>query len=350
MKKYKKIQVGIAGFGMSGQIFHGPFLDADQRFRIKKVYERTTEHAKERYPYVETVRSYKELLGDDIDLVVIAAPNPLHVPMAEEAIEAGKHVIVEKPAAASSEEVRRLCRLAKERRVLFSVYQNRRLDGDFRTIRKLIAEGTLGDIVDYEAHYDRLVTGASSKKWKAEGGRGIGILYDLGVHIIDQAYVLFGMPCEVYADFCKQREESADYDRFNVILYYKGLRALLSAGEVVAMPGPHFMVHGRKGSYIKYGMDVQEEALGAGVAPGCEGWGLEDPAAYGILGTVGENGIQKRPVPTIAGDYGLYYDNFYHAMNGEAELLVNPEDSIAVLQIMEAAIRSAASHKREKIG
>lgn len=343
------ITVGIAGFGMSGQVFHAPFLDADRRFQIKKVYERTSERAKERYPYVETVRSYEQLLTDDIDLVVITTPNQLHVPMAKRAIEAGKNVIAEKPVAATKEEAQELCSMAEKNHVLFSVYQNRRLDGDFRTVQKLIADGTLGEIVDYEAHYDRFVTGASKKRWKAEGGRGVGILYDLGVHILDQAYVLFGMPEEVYADVRRQREASAGFDNFQVILYYKDKRAILSAGELVAMPGPHFMINGRKGSFLKYGMDVQEKALAEGAKPGGENWGKENPDSYGILAVVTENGMQKKRVPTIEGNYGLFYDNVYQALTAGEKLLVNPADTVAVLKIMEAAMKSAASKKREKI-
>lgn len=292
--RYDRVRAGIAGFGMSGQIFHAPFLHADERYQIRKVYERTSKRAEQLYPYVETVRSFQELLGDDIDLVIIATPNPLHFQMAKEAMEAGKHVIVEKPVAVTAEEASELCRLAKKHQVLFSVYQNRRLDGDFRTVRKLIKEETLGEILDYEAHYHRFVVGASSKKWKEKGGRGIGILYDLGVHIIDQAYVLFGMPVEVYADFRKQRKETSDYDRFDVILYYQDKRAVLSAGEVVALPGPHFMVHGRKGSYIKYGMDVQEGDLAAGKIPGGENWGQESPDFYGRLAVVGPEGPDRQ--------------------------------------------------------
>ena len=235
------IRVGIAGFGMSGQVFHAPFLDADPRFRIAKVFERSTEHARAEYPYVRTVRSFGELLGDDIDLVVLCTPNAEHLPMALEALASGKHVITEKPAAAAAAEADEMRAAAERAGRLFTVFQNRRFDGDFRTVRKLIGEGALGDVVDYEAHYDRFVTGPDPKGWRQAGGRGVGILHDLGVHLIDQAYALFGMPEELYADFAKQRPETPGPDRFTVTLYYaSGLRAVLSAGEVAACPGPHF--------------------------------------------------------------------------------------------------------------
>lgn len=342
----KKIKVGIAGFGMSGKIFQAPFLHADERFEIKKVFERTTESAKEEYPYVEIVRSFQELLTEDIDLVIISTPNAQHVPMAKEAIAAGKHVIVEKPIALTAVEAEELCELAKKKGVLLSVYQNRRFDGDFQTVKALIEAGKLGEVLDYEVHYDRYVKGKSSKVWKAKGGKGVGILYDLGVHVIDQAVYLFGIPKEVYADFRKQREESAGIDNFEVILYYNDKKVIISAGEVVAGPGPHFMVHGRDASYIKYGMDIQENALIVGERPGKVGWGVEPKESYGTLYT-SENGVlTEAKVETKIGHYGNYYDNIYGVMTEGAELFVKPEEAVVVLKIIEAAEKSDEEKRR----
>lgn len=340
------INVGIAGFGMSGKIFQAPFLNADKRFEIKKVYERSSENSKEEYSYVEVVRSFEELLTEDIDLVIISTPNAQHVPMTRQALEAGKNVIVEKPVAATAAEAEELCNLAMEKKVLFSVYQNRRLDGDFLTVKQLIDEGRLGEVLDYEVHYDRFVKGGSSKKWKAEGGKGVGILYDLGVHIIDQAYILFGMPDEVYADFRKQRQESMGFDNFEVVLYYKDKKAILSAGEIVAKQGPHFMVNGRNGSFIKYNMDVQENALIAGKRPPLEDWGKDAEEHYGTLYFDQDDVIQELKVPTVIGNYGNYYDNIYNVMTNGAELSVKPEETVAVLKIIEAAQKSNAEKRR----
>ena len=340
------IRVGIAGFGMSGQIFQAPFLHADKRFQIKKVYERTTEKAKKEYPYVEIVRTYQELLTEDIDLIIISTPNMLHAQMAKEAMHAGKNVIVEKPVATTSMEAEELCLLAKEKGVLFSVYQNRRLDGDFLTLKNLIDSNSLGEVLDYEVHYDRYVRGKSSKEWKENGGPGIGILYDLGVHIIDQAVYLFGLPNEIYADFRKQRDETVGYDNFEVILYYKDKKAIISASEVVAGSGPHYMVHGRDGSYLKYGMDVQENALIAGERPGKDGWGEESAECYGTLYRNVSNRIEETKIKTIAGNYGKYYDNIYDALTSGAELLVKPDETVMILKIIEAAARSNAEKRR----
>lgn len=340
------INVGLAGFGMSGKLFQAPFLDADKRFHIKKVYERTTEKAKEEYPYIEIVRTFEELLTDDLDLVIISTPNSLHFPMAKQALEAGKNVIVEKPIATSSIEAEQLCKLAKEKKVLFSVYQNRRLDGDFLTIKKLITENRLGDILDYSARFDRYVVGKSSKQWKTVGEKGTDVLYDLGIHIIDQAVFLFGLPNEVYADFRKQREESGGIDNFEVILYYNDKKVSLFAGEVVLENGLHYVVHGRKGSYIKYGTDAQEKSLVAGLKPSDKGWGEEPEESFGILHTI-ENGVETRiKFPTEVGNYGNYYDNIFHVLAGEDELLVKPEETVHVLRIIEAAIESNKEKRR----
>ncbi len=341
-----QVRVGLAGFGMSGQVFHAPFLAADPRFALKKVYERSTDHAKRAYPQIELVRSFEGLLTPDIDLVVITTPNQYHVPMAAQAVRAGKHVITEKPVAAQSGQAAGICRLARECGVLFSVYQNRRLDGDFLTVKKLVEAGRLGDVLDYECHFDRFVQGPSKKPWKRAGGEGVDTLYDLGIHLIDQAYALFGMPDEVYADLCSQRPESPGVDRFTVSLYYPGKKAVLAAGEVVAMPGPRFMVHGTRGSFLKYGQDPQESRLLGGQRPGGPDWGRDDPDAFGTLCTAGPQGLQRQAVETEIGNYGLYYDNFYKTLCGEETLMVNPEECVEVLRILEAAQRSSAQKRR----
>lgn len=341
-----RIRVGLAGFGMSGQIFHAPFLAADDRYELKKVYERTSNRAREEYPDVETVRSFDGLLTDDIDLVVITTPNAQHVPMARQAIEAGKNVVIEKPVAATSAEAEELRRLAEEKGVLLTVYQNRRLDGDFRTVERIIQDGSLGEVVDYECHFDRFVQGVSKKQWKRDGGPGVDILYDLGIHILDQAYVLFGMPEEVYADMRQERPESGGADNFEVTLYYPGKRVILSATQIAALPGPHYMVHGRSGSFLKNGFDPQEQALLNGSRPGDAGFGADAEDQYGTLCTVSGDERQVRAVRTTIGDYGLFYDNLYRALREDADLLVPPDQAVDVLRILEAAQQSQREKRR----
>lgn len=261
------IHVGIAGFGMSGKIFQAPFLHANPNFEIKKVYERKSEKSKEEYPYVQVVHDFSELLTEDIDLVVISTPNVYHFEMAKAAILAGKHVIVEKPVAIYAKDAQELLALSKANSVIFTAYQNRRFDGDFLTVKQIIEEKLLGEILDVEVHYDRFVQRESSKEWKTKGGPGVNILYDLGVHLIDQIYTLFGMPDEVYADFRKQRKTTAEFDNFELILYYDTIKVSLNASEVVVKHGPRYRINGTKGSFIKYGIDVQEEAFLSGERP-----------------------------------------------------------------------------------
>lgn len=342
----ERIRVGLAGFGMSGQIFHAPYIAADDRFELKKVYERTTDRAREAYPGTETVRSFEELLTDDIDLVIITTPNALHVPMARQALEAGKNVVVEKPVASGSSEAAELCRLARDRGVLLTVYQNRRLDGDFLTVKTVMEDGDLGEVTDYECHFDRFVQGVSAKPWKREGGKGVDVLYDIGVHIIDQAYILFGMPDEVYADMRQERAESGGVDNFEVSLYYPDKKVILSATQIAALPGPHFMVHGREGSFLKHGFDPQEQALQRGSRPGDPGFGETPEEEDGMLCTVSEDGREIRTVKTITGNYGAYYDNLYRALTEGADLLVPPEQTVDVLRILEAAQQSSAEKRR----
>lgn len=339
----KPIRVGIAGFGMSARIFQAPFLAADGRYELRKFFLRSGEKSKTEYPNAEIVRTYEELLTDDIDLVVLSVPNPLHYEMAKQALLAGKHVVVEKPITRTAAEAQELCDLAKSRGKVLSVYQCRRFDGDFRTVQQIIESGKLGEVVDYTARFDRYWWGTSNKAWKTSGAPGINILYDLGVHIIDQAYTLFGMPKAVYADFQHQREQTkAPFDQFTVTLYYDTRHATLSAGEIVALPGPRFMVHGRKGSFLKYGGDTQEAALIAGKRPaGDPDWGKDVPENYGTLKIMGEQGASTvEQVETIPGNYGLFYDDLYHAITEGAELLVKPEQTVDVLRIIEAALQS----------
>ena len=341
-----KIRTAIAGFGLSGKIFQAPFIHADPNFELKKVYERKTERAKEEYPDVQIVRSFEELLTDDIDLVIISTPNDTHVPFAKQAMAAGKHVVVEKPVAATSTEADELCAFAKKQGVVLSVFQNRRLDSDFLTVKNLIEAGELGEVLDYEAHYDRFERGVNPKPWKAAGGAGVGVLYDLGVHIIDQAYVLFGMPNEVYADFRQQRPESPGIDNFEVILYYDKVKAILSAGEVVARQGPHYMVSGRRGTFIKYGEDVQEAALLAGKRPPAPDWDAEGEECWGTLYYDDGAQILEKKIPTVVSSYARYYENLYEVITAGAPALVPPEQTADVLRIIEAAQMSNAKKRR----
>ena len=342
------IRVGIAGFGLSAQVFHAPFLAADPRYEIRKFYLRQGDASRGEYPQAQIVRSYEELRTPDIDLVVLCVPNALHYEMARAALLAGKHVVVEKPLTRTAEEAQMLFDTAQECGRLLAVYQNRRLDGGFRTVQQVIESGELGEILDYKAHFDRYLWGNRRKGWRGSGAPGVNLLYDLGAHLIDQACVLFGMPKEVYADFRHQQEETkAPFDQFTVTLYYDTLHATLTAGELVAMPGPRFTIHGRNGSFRKYGMDVQDTALESGKRPiGDPHWGEDTEDKYGTLCLAGEQGLTCRRIPTVPGHYGLFYDRLYRAITEGAPLLVQPAEAVGLLRIIEAALRSGEEKRR----
>ena len=342
MSEHRIIRVGLAGFGMSATIFQIPFLTAHPDYTLAKIYRRGGDDIEPTCPGARIVRSFEALLEDDIDLVVLSVPNALHYPLAKQALLAGRNVVAEKPLCRTAAEALELAALARERHCVLTVYQNRRLDGDFLTVRKLIDTGRLGEVLDYEAHYDRYAQGVSGKAWKAAGGPGVNVLYDLGVHIIDQAYTLFGMPDEVYADLRKERPESGEFDNFEVILYYPNRKAVLCAGEQVIRQGPHFMVNGRQGTFIKYGEDVQEAALIAGKRPPSADWGLDTPENYGTLYTLADGKVQEEKIPTERGDYTQFYSRLYPALTAGSELFVKPEQCADVLRILEAAIESNA--------
>lgn len=337
----ERIRVGIAGFGDSARVFNAPFLDADEHFIIKKVYERTTQHSRQVYPYVEVVRSFDELLTEDIDLVVLSTPNQLHYSMAKQAILAGKNVITDKPAAQSGDQVRELMHLAEQKEVLYTVYQNRRFDGPFLTVCALVEKGILGKIVDFEIHFDRFVPSSHVKTWKRKKEKGVGALYDVGVHHIDQIVCLFGKPSQVFCDLRIQREGVNNPDNAHIALYYPdGLKAVVKISNMQKIPGPYMAVHGTKGSYIKQSFDVQEARLKQGVAVDSQ-WGYEDKGDWGELDVMcGEEHLQGR-IETHRSHWGKLYENVYRALMGKEALYVKPEQAAYVLDLIEACEKSA---------
>jgi len=335
------IRVGIAGFGMSARVFHAPFFDVDSRYKIVKVFERSTEKSKAIYPYVEVVHNFEDLLANDIDLIVICTPNDQHYEMSKQALQKGKNVIVEKPMTITYQEALNLCKIAKAHHVMFSVYQNRRWDGDFLTVKKLIEEGTLGEVVDYESRFNRFVVGKSSKAWKAAGGEGVNVLYDLGVHLIDQAVSLFGLPKFVYADLRKEREISGSIDYFQVTLTYDKMQVKVFSSETALGRFPNFVVWGTKGSFIKCGTDVQEQDLANGIKPNAIGFGLDLPENYGALALYEDGKTNNQVLVTEMGCYQKYYDNIYEVLVHNAELMVKPEQCAKVIRLLELATQSS---------
>jgi len=263
----RKIKTALASFGMSGKVFHGPLLHVHDGFEISKILERNRSESNKRYPSSQIVRKYADIITDkNIELVIINTPDHIHYEMTKHALEAGKHVVVEKPFTLKYAEADELIKIAKKKKRLLSVFQNRRWDSDFLTVQKVIKNKLLGRLVEYEAHFDRYRTFIQDN-WKEDASVGTGTLYNLGSHLIDQALVLFGFPQWVFADVRHARKDSKVDDAFDIRLGYPEVRVTLKASYLVREPGPKYILHGEQGSFHKYGMDIQEEELKKGRWP-----------------------------------------------------------------------------------
>lgn len=340
------INVGLIGYGVAGRVFHEPVLTSVPGLNLYKVYETKSENInilKKRHPSVKVTSNKEEIFEDEnIQLIILAVPNIAHYDLAKKALENGKHVVVEKPFTVTSEDADKLIKLAKEKNRLLTVHHNRRWDSDFRTVQKIVQGNLLGDVVEYEVHYDRFRNFFKENAWRESNLPGSGILYDLGSHLIDQAQCLFGLPEEIFADLLIQRQGGKTVDNFEVILRYPTVKVTLKAGMLVREPGPHFTVLGTQGSFIKYGMDVQEEGLKAGVKPNeVEAWGKEPENLWGTINT-DINGLHViGKIESEAGDYREFYKNVYEAILGEEELKVTPEQSRDTIKIIELAEKSS---------
>ncbi len=259
----------------------------------------------------------------------------MHFDLAKQAMEAGKHVVIEKPFTVTSQEGQMLLHIAKQTNRILSVYQNRRFDSDFKTVKKIIESGDLGRLVEFESHFDRFRPDIKQNAWREDPLPGSGILYDLGAHLIDQALALFGMPEEVYGDVRLQRHGKVD-DNFEVILYYPELKVTLKSSALVKEPLPRFILLGTKGGYMKYGLDVQEDALRDGDRPIDEEWGTEPESLWGVLNTIEE----RRKVKSQQGDYRDFYRNVHNAITKGEELAVKGQDGLNVIKVIEAVAQS----------
>jgi scyllo-inositol 2-dehydrogenase (NADP+) len=337
-----EFQIGLIGYGMAGQVFHAPSISVVPGLHLAKVVERRGEESRKRYPSVEIVRDADDLFADEaIDIVVIATPNSSHAELARKALRAGKHVVVDKPLTTSSAEADELIALAAQQQRLLSVYQNRRWDSDFQTVQAIVRGGYLGRLVDYEARYERYRPTLKANAWREAAAPGSGLLYDLGSHLVDQALVLFGMPQTVNAIVRQQREGAQTDDQFSISLGYGELTAVLRAGMLVREPGPHFALHGTMGSFIKYGMDVQENALKAGALPGGPGWGVEPVELWGSLNTE-LNGLRfTGKIESLPGNYQGYYEQIYEALSTGTPLAVTAEQGRNTIRIIELARQSS---------
>lgn len=346
----EKINVGIIGFGLSGKAFHAPIIGSLPEYNIKKIYTKklsSKSFIQENYKETEVVDDVLSIIGDkNIDLIIVTSPNIFHFSQAKMSLQNGKHVVVEKPFTITSEEGDKLINISEENGKILSVFQNRRWDSDFKTVKNIINNNFLGNIVEYEAHFDRFRPDIKENSWRDKSDEGSGMLYDLGSHLIDQAVTLFGLPKEIFAELSIEREGGECIDSFIIILKYEDKRAILKSSSLVKEKGPHFIVHGRKGSFIKYGMDVQEDRLVQGYTPtNDDNWGKEDEENYGYLNTEINNVNFKGNIESEKGDYREYYKNVYRAINGIEELYVKGEEGRNVIRIIELAMESSINKK-----
>jgi predicted dehydrogenase len=334
------LNVGLVGFGFGGQVFHAPVIRAVAGLQLTTIVRRSGE-PDARYPDVAFVRSVDELLARPIDLVVVATSNTSHHPIAKQCLLAGRHVVVDKPFTTTTAEAEDLVRLAQRQRRLLSVYQDRRYTGDFVTVQQVVAEGALGRIVSYEAHFDRFRPELRPGAWREQPLPGSGVWFDLGPHLVDQALLLFGTPEAVSADIRIERDGAAADDAFDVTLRYPRMRALLR-GSMLALPlAPSFAVHGAKGSFVKYGLDPQEAALKAGHTPDEPGWDVEPAELHGKLTTP----ERARTIPTVPSSFTRYYENIRDAILGKAPLAVTPESALDVMRGLELAVASSRERR-----
>lgn len=347
----KTLNVGLIGFGLSGRIFHAPIITSTGGFSLYKIMVRNPEkleNTRKLYPDAEVVHTFEDVIEDpEVDLVVIALPNVLHYDMASQALKAGKHVIVEKPFTLTHAEADNLIRLSEETGKLLTVYHNRRFDGDFMTLQKIIASGKLGQIKVLESHFDRFRNKVTRDKWNELPQPGSGLLYDIGSHLIDQALVLFGMPMEIYADVYTQRTDSPVDDAFDITLYYDDLRVILKSSMLVKEPIPRFIVQGDCGTFVKYGLDTQEHDLKSGLRPDEQpDWGEDIPDKYGII-NYEKNDLQIRgSIETLRGDYRLFYQKLYTAILNGGPLPVTAYEARNVIYLIQCALQSSDVNQR----
>ncbi len=355
------IRVAVLGYGLAGRVFHCPFVSAVPGLELAAIVQRRGDEAAHAFPLATILRSTEEALADpSIDLIVVATPNETHEPLAHAALRAGKHVVVDKPLAPTSDGVRKLMDAANAAGKFLFPFHNRRWDGDFLTVRQVLQGGKLGHVVNAIFHWDRFRPAPRPGTWKEAAGDAHGILQDLGPHLIDQTLTLFGSPQSLTASVRHDRQDSSIEDAFDLALHYRRpdgrhLVAECHATMIAADPAPRFRIHGTAGSFTKSGLDPQESHLVAdGRHPPTLGssvpWISEPESDWGTLTTAADpvnhpGDLERSPVPTVMGDYRLFYANVRDAIRGDAKPAVTPADAWRVARLIELARESSRSRR-----
>ena len=340
------IKTGICSYGMSGKLFHAPFLEAHPGYELSAIVERNNNDSRERYPNAKLYRSVEELCADAaLQLIVVNTPTHLHFEQAKLVLQSGKNMVIEKPFAVTVKEAEELTALAQKNNLFISVYQNRRYDGDYRAVKDIVDKGLLGEIREVEIRYDRYRPAYGGKPHKEGEMRGAGIIYDLSPHLVDQAIQLFGFPNALFADLIKMRDDVAVPDYFELLFYYDRLRVRLKATCIARESTYAYTLHGMKGSFLQQRSDMQENELLAGTKPSLENWCQAPSKPDGLLHTEINGEVVRKETTSSPGNYMGYYDDVYKALTGQAANPVPPTDAIKNMRIIEAALESMKEGK-----
>lgn len=334
-----KLRVGMIGYGFASKTFHAPLIAGTADVELAAISSSDEGKVHADWPQVKVVADPQALLEDpSLQLIVIPTPNDTHFPLAKAALNAGKHVVVDKPFTVTLSQARELEALAKAKGMLLSVFHNRRWDSDFLTLKQLLKEGTLGEVRYFESHFDRFRPEVR-QRWREMKGAGSGIWYDLGPHLLDQALQLFGAPVAINVDMAEMRPGAQTTDYFHATLTYPQRRVVLHASMLVAAESPRYVVHGTRGSYVKYGLDPQEDRLKAGDFPPAEDWGYD--MRDGVLTLADGEGVKEETLMTQPGNYPAYYAAVRDAISGRGNNPVTAEEAIQVMELIELGLQSA---------
>lgn len=335
------VSTGICSYGMSGKLFHAPFIEAHPEYELTAIVERHHTDSKERYPHAKLYRSVEELCADnDLQLIVVNTPTHLHFEHAKMVLHAGKNMVIEKPFAINVKEAEEIAALAQKNKLFISVYQNRRYDGDFRAIKEVIQKELLGEIREVEIRYDRYRPNFGGKPHKEGNMPGAGNLFDLSPHLVDQAIQLFGFPNALFADLIKMRDDVAAPDYFELLFYYDRLRIRLKASVIARESTYAYVIHGMKGTFLQQRSDMQEQQLLAGVKPSLQSWCPAPAFPDGLLHTEINGEVIRKETTSAPGNYMGYYDDVFKALTGQGPNPVPAEDGIMNTRIIDASLKS----------
>jgi len=336
------IRTGICSYGMSGKLFHAPFIQNHPGYELTGIVERHNNDSRERYPQSKLYRSIEELIADDsIQLIIVNTPTHLHYENAKAALTAGKNIVVEKPFAVTVKDAEEITELAKEKNLFISIYQNRRYDGDYHAIKDVIEKKLLGELREVEIRYDRYRPVPAGKPHKEGDLPGAGIIYDLSPHLVDQALQLFGWPQAIFGDVWRMRENVKASDYFEILLYYPSMRVRLKATCIAREPLPSYILNGMKGSFLQQRSDLQEIQLNAGAIPSLKSWCPSPAQADGLLHTEINGEVVRKETTSNPGNYMGIFDDLYKSLTAQGPNPVPPQDGLKTVKIIEAGFLSA---------